>query len=259
VIGHEARGAGTDLVLVHGVGLDRRMWDACVPALAERHRVTSVDLRGHADSPPAEPGVTLADLAGDVLEVLDRPAHLVGFSLGALVATEAALLRPEAVASLTLVSSVALRTPEETRAVTARLRTARADFPASVDAAIDRWFTPAWQAAAPETVARVRATLLANDLDSYLACYELFTTADAELWPRLPGIGVPTLAVTGGADPGSTPAMSAALASVIPQATSVVLPGARHLLAFEAPERLAAEIVRHTSEVDRVRSTTPAL
>lgn len=258
MIGHERHGAGTDLVLVHGVGLDRRMWDACVPDLAARHRVTSVDLRGHAASPPAAPGVTLSDLARDVLETVEQPAHLAGFSLGALVATEAALRWPEAVASLTLVSSVARRTPEETHAVTRRLRAAREDFPASVDAAVDRWFTPAWQAAAPETVALVRDTLLANDLDSYLACYELFTRADAELWPRLPGLSVPTLAVTGGADPGSTPAMSGALASVIPGARSVVVPGARHLLALEAPDRLAAEIVRHTSEVDRVRITTPA-
>lgn len=258
MIRYEEYGGGTDMVLLHGVGLDRRMWDACRPALAVRHRVRTVDLRGHAASPPAAAGVTLADLAGDVLEVIERPAHLVGFSLGALVAAEAALLRPAAVASLTLVSPVARRTPAETREVTARLRMAREDFPASVDAAVDRWFTPRQQAEVPGVVAGVRATLLANDLDSYLACYELFTHADAGLWPRLPGLTVPTLAVTGGADPGSTPAMTEALAAAVPGARAAVIPGARHLLALETPDRLVTEIVRHTTEVDRARSSTPA-
>ncbi|WP_328333222.1 MULTISPECIES: alpha/beta fold hydrolase [unclassified Streptomyces] len=258
MIGYEDHGSGTDLVLLHGVGLDRHMWDRCLPALAARHRTRAVDLRGHAGSPPAAPGITLDDLATDVLDTLEGPAHLVGFSLGALVATRAALLRPTAVASLTLVSSVARRTPEESRDVAGRLERAREDFPGSVDAAIDRWFTREWQAAEPGLVEEVRATLLGQNHVSYLACYEVFTRADAELWPQLPSLTVPTLAVTGGADPGSTEAMTRALAGAVPGARAAVIPGARHLLALEAPGRLTDEIIRHTTEVDRDRTAAPA-
>ncbi|WP_327294344.1 alpha/beta fold hydrolase [Streptomyces sp. NBC_01197] len=258
MIGYQDHGSGTDLVLLHGVGLDRHMWDRCLPALAARHRTRAVDLRGHADSPPAAPGTTLDDLATDVLDTLEGPAHLVGFSLGALVATRAALLRPTAVASLTLVSSVARRTPEESQDVAGRLERAREDFPGSVDAAIDRWFTREWQAAEPGLVEEVRATLLSQNHTSYLACYEVFTRADAELWPQLPSLTVPTLAVTGGADPGSTEAMTRALAGAVPGARAAVIPGARHLLALEAPDRLTDEIIRHTTEVDRDRTAAPA-
>ena len=55
-LGHETHGAGPGLVLLHGVGLDRRMWERCLPALTARHRVTLVDLRGHGASPAAAPG-----------------------------------------------------------------------------------------------------------------------------------------------------------------------------------------------------------
>ncbi|WP_326806849.1 alpha/beta fold hydrolase [Streptomyces sp. NBC_01186] len=263
-LAYDDAGHGTGLVLLHGVGLDRRMWDRCRPALAARHRTRAVDLRGHGGSSPAPGGVTLTELAHDVLGTLDgpdgltEPAHLVGFSLGALVAARAALLRPEAVASLTLVSSVARRTEQESREVQRRLETARRDFPASVHAAVERWFTTPWKAAEPELAAAVQATLLAQDHSSYLACYEVFARADRELWPRLPEISVPTLAVTGEADPGSTPEMTRQLAGAIPGARDVVVPGARHLLPLEAPGPLTTEIIRHTTEVDRDRTTATA-
>ncbi|MGW7514466.1 alpha/beta fold hydrolase [Streptomyces sp. NPDC054796] len=254
-LAYEDHGRGTPLVLLHGVGLDRHMWERILPALAARHRVRAVDLRGHGASPAAAPGLTLADMARDVLALTDRPAHLVGFSLGALVATEAALLAPRSVASLTVVSSVARRSAEERESVLRRLDAAREDFTASADAALGRWFAPPWRAREPRLAERVRETLLGQDRASYLACYEVFAHADAELWPRLGGIGAPTLAVTGSEDPGSTPRMTRRLAEAVPGARYAFVAGARHLLPLEAPETLSNEIIRHTTEVDRADGT----
>ena len=59
---------------------------------------------------------------------------------------------------------------------------------------------------------RTEATLLANDRDSFLNCYRVFATADAEIGPELGRITVPALAVTGEHDPGSTPEMTRRLA-----------------------------------------------
>ncbi|MEU1161581.1 alpha/beta fold hydrolase [Streptomyces sp. NPDC005921] len=246
-LSHEVHGSGTDLVLLHGVGLDRSMWARCLPSLAARHRVTLVDLRGHGDSPPAAPGVSLADLAEDVAGLLDGPTHLVGFSLGALVAQQLAVTRPESTATLTLVSSVAGRSEEERAAVAGRRERARADFEGSARAAVDRWFSPRWRSREPESADRVLATLLANDRTSYLACYDVFATADVGLWPRLPEIKVPTLAVTGADDPGSTPAMARLLADRIPEAHAIIVPGARHLLPLEQPVELTEAILEHTA------------
>ncbi|GEB50050.1 alpha/beta fold hydrolase [Streptomyces cacaoi] len=250
-LAHEDSGHGTPVVLLHGVGLDRRMWDRCRPALAARHRVRAVDLRGHGASPAAAPGLGLTELADDVLKVSERPAHLVGFSLGALVAAAVALREPSAVASLTLVSSVARRSARERESVLRRLHTAREDFTAAADAAVERWFAPRWRAEEPQLADSVRATLLGQDRASYLACYEVFARADAELWPRLGAVAAPTLAVTGSEDPGSTPLMTRRLADAVPGARYALIEGARHLLPLEAPEALTNEIIRHITEVER--------
>lgn len=237
---------GATVVLLHGVGLDHTMWDRVAPELPGT--VLAPDLLGHGSdpgAPDAPPGTTLADLAAPVAALVagtTAPVHLVGFSLGALVATAVALDAGERVASVTLVSGVVNRTDAERAAVAARLDAARADLPATFDAAVDRWFSPAWRAAEPDLVDRVRGTLAANRPASYLAAYAVFAGADAALWLRLPRLAVPTLAITGADDPGSTPAMARALAAHVPHGRAVVVPGARHLLPLERPDAVVDAI-----------------
>lgn len=246
---------GPALVLLHGVGLDRSMWDRCLPALERDHRVVRIDLRGHGGSAPAAPGTTLSELTGDVSEVLDEvgvsTVHLVGFSLGALVAQRLSVDQPQRVSSLTLVSSVAVRTPDERAAVSARLRAAEADFPATVEAAVSRWFDDDWVAREPDLVASVRRTLLSNDRSSYLACYRVFATADAEIAPLLGSIQAPTLVITGSDDPGSTPDMTFRLERTIPNARAEIVAGARHLLPVERADEFANALCKH---IERTQS-----
>lgn len=225
------------LVLLHGVGLDHTMWEPAAALLADRFTVITPDLPGHGSRPPAPDGVTLADLADGVADEIPAGSHLVGFSLGALVAQHLALHRPEPAATLTSVSSVCDRTPEERSSVLARLRTAEADFAASTAASLERWY--AGTGVDADRIARTEATLLANDVRSFLNCYRVFATADAELAPRLGGITVRALAVTGEDDPGSTPGMTHRLASALPDCRAVVVPGARHMLPVERPEAFA--------------------
>ncbi|GAB2742169.1 alpha/beta fold hydrolase [Salinifilum aidingensis] len=234
-----------EVVLLHGVGLDRTMWERVGKVLAPRCAVRAPDLLGHGRAPDAEPGTTLADLAAPLHQVVpgSTPVHLVGFSLGALVATRFALDHPEQVASLTLVSGVAGRSAEERAAVRDRLAAARRDLPETFEAAVQRWFSPQWRAAEPELVERVRAVLRANRPTSYLACYAVFAEADAELWPSLPHLSPRVAALTGAGDPGSTPEMSAAVADRVPRGQWTAVPGARHLLPLECPGAVADAIL----------------
>ena len=224
------------LVLLHGVGLDHSMWTPVATLLQEDFEVLALDLPGHGGQPPAPDGVTLGDLAEAVAGSVEPGSHLVGFSLGALVAQHLARYRPDLVATLTSVSSVCRRTDDERAAVLSRLATAAADFPASVAASLQRWY--AGTPTDPELVRQTEATLLANDVKSYLNCYRVFATADAEIAPELPRITVPALAVTGENDPGSTPEMTHRLADAIPDCRAVVIPGARHMLPVERPRDL---------------------
>lgn len=243
-------GDGSPVLLLHGVGLDHRMWTRCLPALGEQP-VLLADLRGHGQSPPAPPGISLSDLADDVAVHLDRPTHVVGFSLGALVAQRLAVTDPTHVRSLALVSSVAGRSSDERADVRHRLQRAARDFPASVEAAVQRWFSPAWQRRDPELLRQVRHRLTSTDVQSYLHCYRIFAEADLELAPQLQSITAPTLVLTGENDQGSTPAMAERLGAAIPTTRSVVVvPGARHLLPLESPDDVTRPLLALISEVE---------
>ncbi|GAS99514.1 putative hydrolase [Mycolicibacterium canariasense] len=228
----------TAVVLLHGVGLDHTVWEPVTALLDDRFTVITPDLPGHGARPPAPAGVTLADLADGVAADIPPGAHLVGFSLGALVAQHLAVHRPELVASLVSVASVCQRTPQERAAVLARLDVAAADMSASSAASVHRWYDGT--DVGPEQVAATTAMLAANDRDSFLHCYRVFATADAEIGPQLGRIRVPALAVTGSDDPGSTPEMTRRLAEAIPGCAAVVIPGARHMLPVQKPAELAA-------------------
>ncbi|MFJ9590454.1 alpha/beta fold hydrolase [Streptomyces acidicola] len=228
------------VVLLHGVGLDHTMWEPAAALLTDRFTVIAPDLPGHGTRPPVSDGVTLAALADGVIGEIPDGSHLVGFSLGALVAQHVALHHPHRVATLTSVSSVCARTAEERASVLDRLRTAEADFAASAAASLERWY--AGTDVDPDRVARTEATLLANDVNSFLNCYRVFATADAELAPDLAAIAVRALAVTGENDPGSTPAMTHRLTAALPDCRAVIVPGARHMLPVERPEAFAGAL-----------------
>ena len=105
-------GTGTPLVLLHGIGSSRRVWDPVVPLLAASFDVIMVDLPGFGGSAPIpdQPEVTPAALAESVADLLDElgvtAPHLAGNSLGGWVALELAARRP--VASVALLSPAGL-------------------------------------------------------------------------------------------------------------------------------------------------------
>ncbi len=102
----ERFGQGPDLVLLHGWGMNGAVWHGIVPALASRYRVHLVDLPGFGNSPLAgEVAYSLPWLAEQVAAILPEQCHLLGWSLGGLVASQLALSHPERLHSLITVAS----------------------------------------------------------------------------------------------------------------------------------------------------------
>lgn len=228
------------VVLLHGVGLDSSMWEPVIGHLARR--AVAVDLPGHGSRRPLDVPATLAAFASDVLSRLPRePVHLIGFSLGALIALHIARFSPRRVRSLTCVSSVAERTAAERAAVLDRLQSAQEDFPATVERSLQRWY-PTGSAVGQEQIANTRRALERNDVASFVSAYEIFATGDEELSLELGRIVVPTLIITGELDPGSTPEMTQRLAAAIPDSCARVIAGVRHMLPVEAPGTLVSEL-----------------
>lgn len=104
-------GTGDCVVLLHGLGGDIGFWENEIGALAPHFRVIAVDLRGSGATPSTR-GFSIADLADDVRDVLDEAvvnrAHVVGFSLGGLVAQEFALRHSDRLGRLVLASTYAV-------------------------------------------------------------------------------------------------------------------------------------------------------
>ena len=100
------------VVLLHGLGGDVGFWAAEQAALAAHFRVLAIDLRGSGESLPCSGPFSMQDLAGDVIDVLDaagiESAHIVGFSMGGLVAQALAVEHPARVRRLVLAATFAI-------------------------------------------------------------------------------------------------------------------------------------------------------
>ncbi|WP_134704375.1 alpha/beta fold hydrolase [Ammoniphilus sp. YIM 78166] len=254
-------GKGEPLILIHGVGLDSTIWAQQMEALSKEYRVISYDMMGHglSASPPGPYHIhqfvkqldhLLADLAIE-------KAHIVGFSMGGLVAQAFAAQVPEKVISLVIVSSVTNRTGEQRQAVLSRVQEVeQKGHLTTIDAAIQRWFTTDFMDEYPEVIQRIRHRLQSNQPDAYLAAYRVFATADEELYPQLPQILCPTLVVTGELDGGSTPEMARIMAEKIPHAQVKVLEGIRHMLPIEAVSQLNQILLDHLQTCKGRREST---
>ena len=245
-----ASSAKPTIVLLHGVGLDKSVWKP-VQELLDFDSV-ALDLPGHGQQPPLTSTATLSELGDDVVARLpEDPVHLVGFSLGALIASNIAIRFPDKITSLTCVNAVCDRTPEESAQVAIRLQAARDDFANSMSIALERWFpedTPKNHALRAET----DKVLMANDISSYLYAYEVFATGDRELVADLATITAPTLAITGENDPGSTPDMSYRIAKYIPNTQVEIVPEARHMMPVTHPDVLAQQLNNHVQQAERI-------
>ena len=103
-------GAGSDLILVHGLGGNLAGWHlSMVPQLQSQYRVTTYDLRGHGKSDVPAAGYTTLEMAQDLLGLMDAldidQAHILGHSWGGDVVLHFSLLHPERVSSLTVVEA----------------------------------------------------------------------------------------------------------------------------------------------------------
>jgi pimeloyl-[acyl-carrier protein] methyl ester esterase len=102
---HERQGSGPDLVLVHGWGLHGGIWGDLPARLAQHFRVTTLDLPGHGRSRTDGESPSLDAFTDSVAELCPAPAIWLGWSLGGLIALQAALRHPHKVAKLVLIGT----------------------------------------------------------------------------------------------------------------------------------------------------------
>ncbi|MFG3117722.1 alpha/beta fold hydrolase [Streptomyces sp. NPDC048197] len=247
-------GSGIPVLFLHGWGTSGRVWDAQVADLAADHRVVTVDWRGCGRSDHPVTGNTTATNVTDILALMDQlglnQPLLVGSSIGATFALEAALAAPERVAGVVSVNGPGYWPSQgmagALRSLCAALAT---DRPAALAEWVPHWFAPtADPALAEQTVQQI--------LRSGAFIDELF--AESNLQDPRAAIGrlrVPAVFVHGGLDTEIPLEVSRDLAALAPYGEFHAIEQAGHMPHQEQPALVNALI--RTALARRAAGTLP--
>ena len=236
---YQVEGSGPWVTLSHSLTTDLTMWNELAASLAPTFSVLRYDTRGHGGSSAPGGAYSFEQFVADVTGLLDalkvERTRFVGLSMGGMIGQYLALLAPQRVDKLVIASSTSRIPPEAATMWDQRIAQARAEGTgAMAQATLGRWFTPAFRAAHPETMARIAALIAATPVAGYVGCGEAIRRLD--ITGRLPAIRTPTLVVVGAEDPGTPPPASEVIAAAIPGARLEVIASASHLSCIERPE-----------------------
>jgi 3-oxoadipate enol-lactonase len=240
-IAWERRGAGEPLLLIHGLGYARWGWEPVADGLAEAHEVVLFDNRGIGESDAPTGPYAVQDLALDAVAVLDaaglQRAHILGTSLGGMIALQLVLDHPARVDKLVLACTTpggAGSAPMPERTV--RLLAEAQGLPAEIALRrfVENAFAPHPDPAQIERIMRHRIAT-AQSPAAWAAQASAGTAFD--VWDRLGEIRAQTLVLTGDQDAVVDPKNSDLLAARIPEARLEVFDGGGHLFFWEQPDR----------------------
>jgi len=259
---YEEHGTGDPLLLIMGLAADSQAWMFQIPDFAKQFRVIAFDNRGVGrSSKPAGPYSIheMADEAAALLDVLEiQKAHVVGVSMGGMIAQELVLRHPERVRALVLAC-----TYSEPNADIERTRTFTVEqFGGSVDASggihvdlkalnpmmflqqlLPNVFNQSFIEQELPKLMQVFSGALQYGFGMEAILGQVGAVMTHKATDRLHRIASPTLVITGDADRLVPPASSDVLAREIPGAKLVKIPGGSHGFNFETPEIFNREVL----------------
>ncbi|HXK34528.1 MAG TPA: alpha/beta hydrolase [Dehalococcoidia bacterium] len=254
--------AGEPLVFVHGYTGDITDWRHQIPEFSRTHRVLVMDLRGHGRSaaPADRSSYTVARMAEEVEAVIAHAGfgryHLVGHSMGGLIAQEITLRHQVNVLTLTLEDSGYSFNLSRNQAVAqyyaARLTLAEQQGMEAVANLPSVGARPPHQSV--ERAQEEKERLSRMSVDGFIGAWQALETAPSTR-DRLREIVIPTLIICGALDP-LLPA-SERMAELIPDATLEVIPEAGHSPQYERPDLFNGALRRHL-EKHAVAAVRPA-
>jgi 3-oxoadipate enol-lactonase len=250
---YDELGTGHPLLLLSGLGSTRMGWWKQIEALSARYRVINMDNRDAGESALGTGPYAIADMAEDAAGVIRNldvvPAHVVGISMGGMIAQELTIRHPDLVDKLVLVSTTAggptsVNAKPEVGALL--MRTGGEDIETRVRRIYTLIAAEGYMAAHPEDLDCMVEHSLAMPMsaESYqrqlMACMGHFQHGVDE---QLGKIAAPTLVIHGDCDPLIPYANGQYLAAHIPGARLSTYPGVGHLAPIEAPERFNREVI----------------
>jgi len=250
---YEVQGSGLPLLLIRGLGSNLDHWYAQVPAFTPHYRVIAFDNPGVARSGDPGGAMSIKGLAQDALAVLDtagaEEAHVLGVSMGGMIAQELALNYPERVGGLVLAATHcggAEQIPPDQE----------------IAGSVERFFHPTgqdapdftaleWSPATPAEVIKRHEERAAAYPASMGVMQRQWAAIEAfDACGRLGSIAAPCLVLAGQDDRLIPPANAEMLAARIPDAKLVLIPHAAHQVLIEQPEATNAAVLDFLKGLD---------
>ena len=234
----------TPVVLIHGVGLNHKIWETQINSF--NNTVLAYDILGHGNTPLAKSQISFDDFSSQLLNLIDElkfeKIHLVGFSIGSLIARNFASNYNNRLKSLILLCSVFKRSKEQQQIVNDRFELSKKSRSLSKQA-LKRWFTDNYINNNPNIYKKICSMLGENDMENFLKVYDLFVKhQDNE---KFENIKTKTLIMTGENDVGSTPEMSKNLSKKIANSKVKIVSNGKHLCSIECADDVNNAIIEH--------------
>ena len=230
------------IVFVHGVGLTYEIWQPQLDFFKDYSNL-SYDILGHGKSSLTKQNISFDDFSDQLIELISElkieKIHLVGFSIGSLIARNFATRYGNQLRSLILLGSIYKRSEQQQKIVNERFNQAKKELKLSRQA-LKRWFTDKYLENNPDTYEKISSILSKNNMANFLKVYELFVKHKND--EDFEKIQTKTLVMTGEHDIGSTIEMSQQLNNVIEDSELKIIKDGKHLCGIECADEVNLSI-----------------
>ena len=224
------------IVFIHGVGLTYEIWQPQLDFFTN-YSTLAYDILGHGKSSLKKQNISFDDFSDQLIKLIDelnfQKIHLVGFSIGSLIARNFATKFNDRLQSLVLLGSIYKRTEQQQKIVNERFNQAKKELKLS-KLALKRWFTDKYLENNPDTYDKISSILSSNNMANFIKVYELFVNHKND--EDFEKITVNTLIMTGENDIGSTIEMSQELNKIIKNSQLKIIKNGKHLCGIECAD-----------------------
>ena len=224
------------IVFIHGVGLTYEIWQPQLNFF-KNYSTLAYDILGHGKSSLDKQNISFDDFSDQLVKLIDelnfKKIHLIGFSIGSLIARNFATKFNDRLQSLVLLGSIYKRTEQQQKIVNERFNQAKRDLKLS-KLALKRWFTDKYLENNPDTYDKISSILSSNNMENFIKVYDLFVNHKND--EDFEKITVNTLIMTGEYDIGSTIEMSQQLNKIIKNSQLQIIKNGKHLCGIECAD-----------------------
>ena len=223
------------ILFIHGIGLNHEIWNHQIKFFKDYNTIV-YDLIGHGKTPLNKKQINMKNFCKQLVKLIDElkidKIHLVGFSLGSLIARDFASLHSERLSSLTIFGTVYKRTEDEKRQIINRFEVMKKNKIVSKKRALERWFSEEFIKKNPNIYKKIYSMLEKNNHDIWLKVYKLFVYHE-DNDEDIKQINTKSLIITGENDIGSKPRMSENLSKLIARSEFKIIKKGKHLCNIE--------------------------